>query len=206
MAPCARTPASREGVDPHLPILAAHDGGGVGDFLVGGGLDGDVGDDALVGIDGLGGVGGADGLEDGLEGLAGLRMRAAGGGEAVDDGVDLAEVSFDEVDGLLLDGVGEGVAVDALRVKAGGVGGVLRRRRSCTSRRCRCGLPRRVSRRRRRAWRRCRRRRRQCARRGRSRWRSRSRARASACRREDPSISRSQSDSVHWPRSPGGGR
>ena len=115
-----------ERVDPHLPILAAHDRDGVGDLLLGRGLDGDVVDDALVGVDRLGGEGRADRLERGAVDVTPV-FGCVRRGEArrVDDGIDLAEVGFDRVDDLLLDRVGEGVAIDALRVEAGGVRGVL---------------------------------------------------------------------------------
>ena len=115
-----------EGVDPHFPVFAAHDGDGVGDFGVGGGVDGDGGDGAFVGVDGFRGVGRADGFEGGFVDGAGHGVLAARGGEGVDDEVDLAEfgVGFDGVDDLLFDGGGEGVAVNVFGVETGGAGGV----------------------------------------------------------------------------------
>src|SRR5690606_37644179 len=60
----------------------------------------------------------ADGLQGGVEHLAGFGMLAAGGGKAVDHQVHLAQVLVDEVDGLVLDLVGKGVAIDAFGVEA----------------------------------------------------------------------------------------
>src|SRR5690606_40541290 len=57
-------------------------------------------------------------LQGGVEHLAGFGMLAAGGGKAVDHQVHLAQVLFDEVDGLVLDLVGKGVAIDAFGVEA----------------------------------------------------------------------------------------
>jgi hypothetical protein len=65
----------------------------------------------------------ADGLEHGLVDGAGARVGAARGGEGIDDEVDLAEVGADGVEGLALDVIGEGVAVEILGVESGGAGG-----------------------------------------------------------------------------------
>src|SRR5690606_27426047 len=96
----------------------------VGDLGFGGGFDGDVGDDALVSVDGLVGVGRADGFENGFVNGAGFRMNAARRGERIDDEVNLAEIGANGVGRLLLDLVGEGVAVDVFGVETGGASGV----------------------------------------------------------------------------------
>ena len=108
------------GVDPHFPVFAAHDFDGVGDFLLGGGFDGDFFDEGFVGIEGVLGVGVASGLEDGAVGFAVGGVGAAGGGEGVDDHVDLTEVFFDGGDDLFLHFVGEGVAIEAASVESSG--------------------------------------------------------------------------------------
>ena len=160
---------------------------GVRNLLLVGGLDGDVVDEPFVRIDRLGGVGRADRLERGLEGHAGPRVGAAGRGEGVDDGIDLAEIGFDQIDGLLLDRVGEGVAIDALRVKPGGVRGLLEGDRVVPAGAAGAAFLGRVfeedAERRRPA----RRKPARCAKPVRSRWRSRSPARASACPATGPS-------------------
>ncbi len=112
-----------EGVDPHLPVFAAHDGAGVIDLGLVGGLDGDLGDEAFVGVDGLVGVGLADGFEGGFVDDAGLGVGAAGGGEGIDDEVNLAEVLLDGGEDIGLELVGEGVAVEVFDVEAGFLGG-----------------------------------------------------------------------------------
>ncbi|KAG0923802.1 hypothetical protein G6F31_019366 [Rhizopus arrhizus] len=60
----------------------------------------------------------ADRLQRRIEDLAGLGVRAARGGQAIDHLVDLAQVRLDRGDGLLLDLVRKRVAVDALGVQA----------------------------------------------------------------------------------------
>ncbi len=90
----------------------------MGNFLLGGGVNGDRFDLLLVGVEILVREGLSRGLEHGLEDLAGDRVGAARGGEAVDDHVDLAEVGLDRLDHLLLHLVGERVSVETLGVEA----------------------------------------------------------------------------------------
>ncbi|OQB93388.1 MAG: hypothetical protein BWX86_01671 [Verrucomicrobia bacterium ADurb.Bin122] len=113
-----------EGLHPHLPIFTAHDGDGVVDLGLRGRVDGDEADLTLVGIDGLVGVGLSDGLEHGLVYGAGLGMRAARRGERIDHEVDRAHVAADDFEGLALQVVGKGVAVEIGGVEAGCAGGV----------------------------------------------------------------------------------
>lgn len=109
--------------DPEFPVLAAHDFDGGVDFFLGGGLDGDVGDDFFIGIEGFAGERFADGFEDGLVGFAGIGIGFAGGGEAVNDQVDGTHFVFEGLDDLFFDVVRKGVAINAFCVKAGVVGG-----------------------------------------------------------------------------------
>ena len=101
-----------EGVDPHLPVFAAHDRDRLGDIIAFRGFDGDVADDTRARVEVLGREGLTDRFEDRLERLACLRVRAARRGEAVDDGVDLTEVRLDGGDHVGLHGVREGVAIE----------------------------------------------------------------------------------------------
>jgi len=75
----------------------------VGDLLVGSGFDRDGIDLARIGVEILLGVGLPDRLEDGLVDFPGLGIGAAGGGEAVNDAVDLPQIRPDRFDDLLLD-------------------------------------------------------------------------------------------------------
>ena len=108
-----------EGIDPELPVVAAHDGGGLVDVIAGGGFDGDFVDGAGAGVEVLASERIADWFEDGFEDLAGFGVSAAWGGETVDDGIDLAEIGFEGGDDLGFDGVGEGVAVEGAGVETG---------------------------------------------------------------------------------------
>ncbi len=57
--------------------------------------------------------------------FAGIRVLAAGGCQAVHHQVHLTQILLDQVNGLFLDLVGEGVTVDVLGVQPGFVGGLL---------------------------------------------------------------------------------
>ena len=116
-----------QGVDPQLPVFAAHDLHGTVDFFLGRRLKRGVDHYALVGVDTAQGHGLADWLESGIMHHA-LRVGTAWRGQAVDHQVDLAQVFLDGLDGQALDLVGERVAVDALGVQAFFHGKLLERR------------------------------------------------------------------------------
>ena len=111
-----------QGIDPHLPVLATHDGDGIVDLLLAGGLQVEILYFLLVRIDALLHRRLADRLQGGSVDDAGHRMLAPRRRQAVDHQVDLAQVLADGGYGLLLDLVAEGVAVDAFRVQALGLG------------------------------------------------------------------------------------
>ncbi|MNV68971.1 hypothetical protein D3C71_1618490 [compost metagenome] len=100
-------------VDPHLPVFTAHDGHGGVDLGLRGRLQHGFLDHFTVGVQPAQVDRVADGLERGVEHLARLGVGAARGGQAVDDLVHLAHARLDGGNGLLLDLVREGVAVDA---------------------------------------------------------------------------------------------
>jgi len=84
----------------------------LGDVIACGRFDGHFIDHAGAGVQVLVGVGFTDGLQHGLVDLACLWMRAARGGEAVDDAVHLTKVGLDGGDDFRLDRIGEGVAIE----------------------------------------------------------------------------------------------
>ncbi len=96
------------------------------DIFLRGRLDRHIQNFALVCIEGAIGETVSDRLEAGLVGLAGLRIGPAGGCEAVNNQIHLSEVGFDSLDGLLLDLVGKGIAVDAFGVESGFVSRLLK--------------------------------------------------------------------------------
>ena len=66
------------GIDPHLPVFATHHFDGVGNFLFGGGLDGNFFNETLVGVEGVLSVGVASRLENRAVGLRRRRDRCGG--------------------------------------------------------------------------------------------------------------------------------
>ena len=106
-----------QGVDPQLPVFAAHHFDGTVDFFLGRRLQRGVDHNALVGVDPAQGHSLADRLEGGVMHHA-LRVGAAWRGQAVDHQVDLAQVFLDGFDGQALDLVRERIAIDALGVQA----------------------------------------------------------------------------------------
>src|SRR6266702_2660259 len=107
-----------QGVDPHLPVFAAHHRDGVVDLGLRGRLEDGFLDDFLIRIDAAQRDRLADRLQGRAEHFAGFRMRALGRGETVDNQIDLAEIALDDLDGARLDFVGKRVAVDARGVQA----------------------------------------------------------------------------------------
>ena len=103
-------------VDPHRPVLAAHYFDGSGDLLLGGRLDGDLGNGVVPEVDSLVGVGFSGGLEHG--GICHVADSPSRSGKAVYNGVHLAEVSLDDVDDLFLAFVGIRVAIDGLCIQS----------------------------------------------------------------------------------------
>ena len=130
-------------VDPHLPILAAHDRHRLSDVVIGCGLDGHFVDHAVAGVEVLVRVTGADGLQAGFENLARLRVGAAWGGQRVDHAIDLPQVLLDRLDHLRLHRIRESVAVERAGVEASGLGlgfkrgGIVPARRAAALRLCR---------------------------------------------------------------------
>ncbi len=110
-------------IDPHFPILTAHDGNGVFDVVALRGSDGHLIDHATGGVEVFVGVGLADGFQHGLVDLAGFRIGAAWGGEAVDDAIDLTEIRFDRGTDLGFHGIGKSIAIERAGVEALGGGG-----------------------------------------------------------------------------------
>ena len=115
-------PGREQGIDPHFPVFTAHDSDGLRDVIALRGLDGHFIDHTGAGVEVLVGVGVARGLEDRFENLAGLRMRAAWRGEAVNDAIDLFEVGLDSCDDFFLDWVRIGVAIERARIQPGSLG------------------------------------------------------------------------------------
>src|SRR5581483_8367904 len=87
-----------ERVHPHLPILATHDGDGLGNLSLRRWFDRNFTDDTLVSVDGLVGVRGADRLQHRFVNRAGFRMGAAGRGQGINHQVDRAEFAPDQVE------------------------------------------------------------------------------------------------------------
>ncbi len=121
-APSARYAGFVQRVDPHLPVLAAHDRHGVVDFLLRGGGQVKILHFLLVGIHAfLHGIS-TDRLERGVVHDAGDRVLPARRRQAVDHQVDLAQIGLDGGYGFLLDLIAERIAIDALGIQAGGPG------------------------------------------------------------------------------------
>ena len=109
----------RESIHPKLPVVATHDFHGVGDFLFGGGSDGDFLDFAFIGVKGFVGVVATGGFENGFENLTAIRVGATGRGQTVNNEVYFAaHLVFDDLDGLCFQFVGEGVAIEAFGEEA----------------------------------------------------------------------------------------
>ena len=102
--------------------MATHYIDGVSDVVTLSRVDGDLCDEILIRIECAVRERLSDGLKDGFVGLASLGIRTSRRCEAVDDKVDLAEVGFDRFNGLRLDLVRKGVAVNTFGVKSCFVG------------------------------------------------------------------------------------
>ena len=120
--PVGKDARVQQGIDPHLPVFAAHHRHRLRDVVARGRFDGDLIHHAGGGIEVFVGIDVAHGLEHRLEDFPGFRVGAARGGEAVNDTFDLTEVGFDGGDDFLLHGIGEGVAIKRAGVEAGGFG------------------------------------------------------------------------------------
>src|SRR5690606_31323041 len=86
-------------------------------------------DHFLIGVDAAHRDVFANRLERGIVNDASTRMQATRRSQAVDYEINLTEVRFDEVDGFLLDLIGEGITVDAPGVDARFLGFLMKRRR-----------------------------------------------------------------------------
>ncbi|MNZ50983.1 hypothetical protein D3C78_687840 [compost metagenome] len=112
-----------QGIDPQFPVLATHDGHGVGNFLFGSRLDGRLDDGVFVGVDSGRLVRLADWLERRTHQFASLWQLAHRRSQRVDHQIDLAaHFVLDQFDDLGPCFVGEGVTVDRLAVQAFGLG------------------------------------------------------------------------------------
>ncbi len=98
---------------PQAPIVTAHYGHGVGDFLFVGGRQDHIGDFLRVQFDGAAGEDLADGLERGTVDRAGARVGALGRSQAVDHEIQRRQAFTHDGQGLPFALVGKGVTVDA---------------------------------------------------------------------------------------------
>ena len=127
-------------LDPHLPVLAAHNRHGVVDFRLGGRLEMEFLHLFLVRVDAFLRGRRADRLEGRVVCDTGARMLAPRGRQAVHDEVHVSHVRADLIDRTRLDLVAERVAVDAARIQPRLLGRSVECRRVVPARRPRLAL------------------------------------------------------------------
>ena len=128
-----------EGIDPELPVLAAHDRHGRGRFRIARGLQNDVADGVVVEIQGLDAERIAEGFDRRAELLASPGVGPHRRGKAVDQKVDLAEVVYDRLDHLVAQLVGKGIAVESACVPSPAIRSGFEGPVVVPARRCRSG-------------------------------------------------------------------